>query len=114
MGNKCFSSTNAISDKDVAKKDDIVSIFYILIYFFNRKLPWSKKISENRKYTREEIIEIRKSLSIREPCKEFPTDFINLTEQIFNMPDLGNPDYYYIINELNKIKEKEECRKKNE
>ena len=90
MGNKCFSSTNAISDKDVEKKDDIVSIFYILIYFFNRKLPWSKKISEGRKFSKEEIIEIRKSLSIRKLCKEFPIDFVNLTEQIFNVPDLGN------------------------
>ena len=33
-GNKIYSSPNALKDKDIGKKDDLINIFYILIYFF--------------------------------------------------------------------------------
>ena len=42
-GNKAFSSTNALLDKDTMPFDDIKSMFYILIYFINGELPLKKK-----------------------------------------------------------------------
>ena len=38
-GNKNFSSTNGVLDKDVMPYDDIEIIFYILIFLLNGWLP---------------------------------------------------------------------------
>lgn len=38
-GNKCYSSSNVLNDRDIGKKNDIISTFYILIYFFCQTLP---------------------------------------------------------------------------
>ena len=58
-GNNCFSSTNALQYHDVDEKDDLISIFYILIYFINGSLPWKIKNSNGESISKKEIIEIR-------------------------------------------------------
>ena len=68
QGNKCFSSSNALKDKDVRKKDDIISIFYILIYFFCQTLPWNIKKLNGEHLSKSEILEIRNNISIKQIC----------------------------------------------
>lgn len=115
MGNKRFSSTKALYDLDIGKIDDIKSIFYILIYFYNGTLPWAIKKSNGAHLSKIEIIEIRNKIKIKELCAKFPIDFINLTEKVFNMDENREPDYSFILNEFQLIKLKEENKnlKKN-
>ena len=68
MSNKSYSSTNALKDKDVSQIDDIISIFYILIYFYKGNLPWKKKNLRGEKLTVNEIIEIRQNIGLKELC----------------------------------------------
>jgi hypothetical protein len=112
-GNRCFSSTKALEDKDVGIKDDLISIFYILIYFLRGKLPWQKKNIRGEKLSNAEIVEVRKNCNLNELCLNMPNEFINLTEKVFNMPDDDNLDYNYILKQLEIIKKKEESKKIN-
>ena len=112
-GNRCFSSTKALKEKDVGFKDDIISIFYILIYFLKGKLPWQIKNSRGEKLSKAEIIEIRENCSLNELCLNIPIEFINLTKNVFNMPDNDNIDYNYILRQLEIIKKKEELKENN-
>ena len=88
-----------------------VSIVYIIIYLYEGKLPWKIRNSDGKKLTKREIIEIRKSISLKKLCSNFPINFINLIEYIFQMNE-----YNYILNELEKIKKEEEkkCVNKKE
>ena len=107
QGNKCFSSSNALKDKDVRKKDDIISIFYILIYFFCQTLPWNIKKLNGEHLSKSEILEIRNNISIKQICKNFPKDFVNLTEFVFDMPESENPNYSFILEQLEKMRNNE-------
>jgi hypothetical protein len=89
---------------DIGKIDDIKSIVYILIYFCEGSLPWSKENNKGGKFKKEEILEIRKSYSIKKLCRKFPPEFIKLAENIFENDDRSEPDYKYILIELEKIK----------
>lgn len=113
MGNKNYSSTTALEEKDVTKKDDLISIIYIIIYLYVGKLPWIIRNSGIKKLTKKEIIEIRKSIGLKELCSNFPINFINLVEFIFQINENETPDYNYILNELEKLKSEEEKKYNN-
>ena len=113
MGNKYYSSTTALEEKDVTKKDDLISIIYIIIYLYEGKLPWKIRNSNGKKLNKREIIEIRKSIGLKELCSNFPINFINLVEFIFQINENETPDYNYILNELEKLKSEEEKKYNN-
>ena len=50
IGNKLFSSYNVHNGYDYLKKDDLISIMYILFYLYFKKLPW-----DNLHLTNEEV-----------------------------------------------------------
>ena len=104
MGNHTFSSNNALSDNDTTKKDDIISLFYILIYFYRGDLPWQKRKPNGEKLSKEEILKIRYKIKIKDLCKKFPSEFIELFEKILSMPEEETPDYFKIIQTFKLIK----------
>lgn len=112
MGNKVFSSTKALNDKDIFKKDDIISIFYILIYFSLGTLPWIKKKKNGDNLSKSEVIKIRENNPINDLCKNRPKEFIILFEYILNLPDTADPNYDYIIQTFKYLKLKEEINSK--
>lgn len=108
-GNYCFSSTNALNCNDINEKDDIISIFYILIYFMKGSLPWKIKKLKGERLSKKEIIEIRKEWPVEKLCYNIPNEFKNLAKKIIDIPKDEKIDYKYIMNELRKIKIKEDC-----
>ena len=54
-GNIIFSSSNAIKGKETSRRDDIISLGYMLIFLLKRNLPW--KINYN-KLTQSKYFEI--------------------------------------------------------
>ena len=102
-GNRCFSSTNSLLDKDTLPYDDIESLFYILIYFFQGTLPWKVKKNGHKRLTINDIIDIRKNNDPHELCKGFPFEFIKLYEKIIQRKIDDKPNYEEIIECFNKI-----------
>lgn len=113
QGNKSFSSTNALKDKDVREKDDLISIFYILLYFLKGELPWKTENLRGKHLSKNKIIEIRENLSLKKLCEDIPHEFYKLIEFIFEMPEEEKIDYDFIIESLENIKSIEEMRQIN-
>jgi len=103
-GNRYFSSTNSLLDKDTLPYDDIESLFYILIYFFQGALPWKSKKNGNNKLSINEIINLRNTSDPYEICRGFPLEFIKLYERVIKRKNDEKPDYKSIIECFNKIK----------
>ena len=112
-GNKSFSSTNALKNHDVREKDDIISIFYILLYFLKGELPWKTSNLKGKHLSKNEIIEIREKVPLKKICENISKDFSNLIEKIFKMSDNENVDYDFIIDSLENIKRIEEGKQIN-
>ena len=106
MGNSYFASINTLKGKDCTKLDDIISVFYILIYFYLGALPWGGK-NNGKKYTKQEILEIKEKTEIKDLCYDLPENFIYLTEKILNAPREDEPNYQYILEYFNSLKSEE-------
>lgn len=106
MGNSYFASITTLKGKDCTKLDDIISVFYILIYFYLGTLPWGGK-DNGKKYKREEIIEIKEKTKIKDLCHNLPENFVCLTENILNTPRENEPNYQYILKILTSLKNEE-------
>ena len=84
MRKQSISSTNALKNKDTLPKDDLESLFYILIYFFNGSLPWYDPETKNKKYSVDEIISIREKIQPSYLCKNFPKEFPDYSKKYRN------------------------------
>ena len=102
-GNRCFSSTNSLLDNDTLPYDDVESLFYILIYFFQGTLPWKFKKKGYKKTTINDIINIRNTIDPYILCKGLPLEFIQLFERVIKRKPDEQPDYKSIIECFNKI-----------
>lgn len=62
-GNQKYASLNVLLGNKINRKDDLISLCYLLIELINGKLPWSKIKYENIKDKKEQII-IKKKILI--------------------------------------------------
>ena len=75
-----------------------------MIYFFKRGiLPWGKKVNQN--LTKNDIVNIRKSIEPSILCKGLPEKFISLFSEVINRKDTDVPDYDTIIKTLISIRD---------
>ena len=106
IGNKYFASNDVLMGNDFTKKDDIISVIYILIYFHLGTLPWYKK-KDGTKLTKEEIIIARENINFKDIFKGYPEKLIDIFTEIIKQPKEAEPQYEHILVSLNSIKIKE-------
>ena len=102
-GTMNFASYNALKGKEQSRRDDLISLGYVLIFLFKKKLPWNLDVHNfnNDKYN--ELIKIKKTnangnlfIDIPEELKQY----INYTK---NLKFEQDPDYEYLKSLLYQI-----------
>ena len=99
IGDFTYASKNLFLGLPASKRDDIISLGYMLIYFLKGSLPWG--ISKN--YIN--IKQIKLSTSIDSLCYGLPIEIKEFIDHAYNLKTNENPDYYYLSNILNKCGE---------
>lgn len=98
--NKFFCSIWAELKMEQSRRDDLYSIFYIMIYLFLGKLPWFKIKGKNKEDKREKIRNLKLSLSNFELCKNVDNIISNEVELfVFYLNGLSfedEPNYNYL------------------
>ena len=103
-----FSSANALRGGEQSRKDDLISIGYMLIYFFNKKLPWQliKAKNELERYIKTYIM--KKTIKLEILCNYLPKEVLLYMKYVQRLGFEENPDYKYlkqlfksILNKLN-------------
>ena len=109
IGTLTYASLSAHKRKELTKKDDLWSYFYMLLDLLNEQLPWRNYSFENEK----EIIETKQKC-IDDPEKYLflsttknNKEIINIFNYIKNLKFENEPDYEYIYNQLSILKNKE-------
>ena len=108
-GNFYFSSINALYGNAVSRKDDIISICYLLIYLYKGRLPW-EDIKVNKK-GKEEIIKLKKIYTPNILCENDFSEVLNIYNDAINLDFSDKPNYNkyiellcnYFTNEKKKI-----------
>ena len=105
-GNTKFASFNSLNGGEIGPKDDVESICYILLYYFNNTLPWSNIDKTNKKIYKEKVLEQKRNFQFKEFCSE---NFLGLSDIYYNIKNLKKeeiPNYKEYKKILMKIIEK--------
>ncbi|XP_017063927.1 casein kinase I [Drosophila eugracilis] len=91
-----YASINAQMGVEQSRRDDMESLCYCMMYFNLGKLPWQGITAVNKKQKYEKILEKKKSVSIPELCKGFPSEFCLLMNYVHNLRFKEPPDHGYL------------------
>jgi len=98
IGTLRFASINALRGAEQSRRDDLESIGYMIIYFMKGRLPWDKISGKNIKEINRKIILIKKSIHIKDLCKDLPAQIFEYMKYVRQLKFSQTPDYNYLIN----------------
>ena len=104
-GNFKFSSSYTIRGKEPSRRDDIISLGYLLIYLIKKELPWDHTFKENKlinsKYI--ELVFLKDTNAYGRLFNGLPYEFKEFIEYAKNLKFEQDPNYSYLRSILNKI-----------
>ncbi|CAD8076506.1 unnamed protein product [Paramecium sonneborni] len=96
IGTSRYASIAAHKGNELGRKDDLESMFYVLLYFIYGKLPWQniKHIPNDQKI---EQVGDMKLLKTNELLNDLPIEFKKIYEYLRKLNYANQPDYTAII-----------------
>jgi serine/threonine protein kinase len=93
QGNVLYASENAFRKKVLSRRDDFISLCYILSYFLNGKLEWLGDLRKNDPEFFKKIGKIKKDLTIEQICSNKAKPLIPFTMEVYNLKFDDEPPY---------------------
>jgi serine/threonine protein kinase len=101
-GNLVYISKNAFEYKTQARRDDLISMMYMLIYMLTSHLPWHNRNFNIRNH-KPEIARLKLKTIAKEVCTGEAKLLAEILEEFYQMKYKDEPDYQYIIYLFEKI-----------
>ncbi|CCH58005.1 hypothetical protein TBLA_0A02040 [Henningerozyma blattae CBS 6284] len=95
-GTARYASINTHIGIEQARRDDLESIGYVLVYLCKGKLPWQGLKGTTKKEKYNEILNKKRSISSEELCKGLPQEFEEYISYCKQLLFNEKPDYQYI------------------
>ena len=108
-GTVAFLSLNATNGVEQSRRDDLESLAYSLIYFYNGFLPWQNIKAKNNDVKYKKILEQKMNINMQNVCKNLPTEFDDFLKYTRDLQFEAKPDYNYLKELLKKVLEKNNC-----
>ena len=102
-GTLIYASPNVVKGKESSRRDDLISLGYMLIYLFKRKLPWEASFKDLDKSKYFELIYLKETDGCNELFKNIPKEFTEYIKYTKNLKFEENPDYSYLRSLFNKV-----------
>ena len=98
VGTMRYISTHIHEGNVYSRRDDIISILYVVIYLLKGKLPWcGLKLEQGDKRTKAEIVyEVKKRTPISNLCHGLPAIFERMLTYAYKISFDEKPDYIYL------------------
>lgn len=77
----------------ISKKDDLISLGYLLVYLFNGSLPWLAEEANDTKNDQQRILEQKKKIMYKSLCKDMPEEMLKFFEEVDSLQLDEEPDY---------------------
>ena len=102
-GTMRFISPNVIKGKHPSRRDDLISLGYVLIYLLKRELPWDMKIDNLTKEIYLELIYLKQTNGCGKLFNGLPQELIDYIKYTRNLKFEQDPDYPYLRSFLLKV-----------
>lgn len=94
IGTPRYVSIHVHDGCEPSRRDDLISIMYVLIYLVKGRLPWKAAASP------EVVAQIKKTISPEDLFFEMPSSYLEIFKYLCSMSYDEAPDYSYIIENL--------------
>lgn len=94
IGTPRYVSIHVHDGCEPSRRDDLISIMYVLVYLVKGRLPWKAAASP------EVVAQIKKTISPEDLFFEMPSSYLEIFKYLCSMSYDEAPDYSYIIENL--------------
>ena len=105
-GTPRYCSINGLRGAEQSRRDDLESLFYVIIYFFRGNLPWQNLKIKSRQERFDRINYLKKNISYKILCKNLPQELYNFGTYIKRLKFEEDPDYNFLRNCFDSILKK--------
>ena len=98
-----YLSPNVVEGKEPSRRDDLISLGYMLIYLYKKSLPWEFYMPYFRQNIFFKIKELKLNNGFGTLFKELPDEFISYIKYTRNLKFEEDPDYSYLKGLFEKI-----------
>lgn len=96
IGTPRYCSYNALRGAEQSRRDDLESLFYVILYFFRGSVPWQNLKIKSRNERFKKINEIKKKINYEILCKDLPEEFLEFAKYIKHLNFEEEPNYNYM------------------
>ncbi|KAJ3452796.1 tau-tubulin kinase 1 [Anaeramoeba flamelloides] len=96
-GTARYASINSHDGKELSRRDDLWSLFYLMVEFLRGGLPWQ------RLKDKDQISEVKKMYTNPDICSDFPEQFTKFYQHLDSLEYEDKPNYDYLRKLLNDI-----------
>jgi casein kinase 1 len=98
VGTARYASLNSHKGYQLSRRDDMISLAYILIYFLKGRLPWQKVKGNSKDEKYNNISKLKGGLGSKTLCSDLPKEFKVFLDYCCGMEFTQVPDYNYLRN----------------
>ena len=98
-GNYKFASPNVVVGKEASRRDDLISLGYLLIFLLKKKLPWTYDFPDITRVSQEtylEFINLKETNGNGELFVDIPDEMTKFIEYTRSLNFEDEPDYSYL------------------
>lgn len=95
-GTARYASVRTHSGIEQSRRDDLESLGYVLVYLFNGMLPWQGIRVANKKQKYAKIREKKATITMRELCRDMPSQMMEYFRYVKKLEFDDRPDYSYL------------------
>ena len=103
IGTLKYSSSNVVKGKEASRRDDLISLGFVLIYLYKRNLPWSSKFKGLDEENYFKTIHAKETFDDGNLFKYLPEEMVNFLKYVNNLRFEEDPDYSYMKGCFQKI-----------
>ena len=96
VGTARYASVRALKGCEQGRRDDMIAIGYVLMYFLRGSLPWQGLKVSKKEDRYQKIYDMKMRTTSEELCRGFPRQFMEYIEYTKNMEFEQEPDYDYL------------------
>ena len=101
-----YSSVNAVKGKVLSRRDDLISLGYVLIKLIKKHLPWTSNFSDLNTKTYIELINLKETNAYGKLFEFVPDELTEFVEYSKKLKFEQEPDYSYLRSLFIKILDK--------
>ena len=98
-----YASSNVVRGKESSRRDDLISLGYMLIYLLIRKLPWSNSFKGLNKQQYVDLVHSKETNDDGKLFNNLPKELVDYIKYTKNLKFEQDPDYSYLRHLLCKI-----------